>query len=178
MFCGFKRQCRRNLLKIVYQTRITSTGHLSRPEVKKERSLHPMTAVPVVCLVLGTWQVFRRKEKLKLIAEIDERKNREPVGFDGATEYLEYTRVKVRGCYDYSQEFFIGPRHDVIDHGERGEAGGYHSIVPMVTSSGERILIDRGWVKNKTDKPLGKIAVICVHFFYQYFLCLSEIFSR
>ena len=60
------------------------------------------------------------------------------------------------GEYDYSYEFYLGPRHEVVEGKDKGAPGGYHSIVPMILDSGERVLVDRGWVQSRTDKPAGE----------------------
>ena len=60
------------------------------------------------------------------------------------------------GVFDYHHEFYLGPRHEVMEHSEKGEPGGYHSIVPFtIEGSGERVLIDRGWIRIRTKEPVG-----------------------
>ncbi|KAL5254255.1 hypothetical protein ACHWQZ_G013889 [Mnemiopsis leidyi] len=128
-----------------------------RPQLKRDWSLHPMLSIPVVCFCLGWWQIERRKAKLQLIADIESRYLLDPVQLDCSEEYLEYTPVKFTGKFDYSKEFYLGPRHEIVDHRDKGEAGGYHSIVPFTLDSGQRILVDRGYVSNRTDSPVGQI---------------------
>lgn len=51
--------------------------------------------------------------------------SKDPVVFDPSAAYLEYERVETRGVYDYSHEWFIGPRHEITPDGEKGEPGQY-----------------------------------------------------
>jgi len=117
-----------------------------------------MMSIPVVCLFLGWWQINRRKAKLQLIEDIESRYLLEPVPFESGVEYLEYTPVRFTGEYDYSKEFYLGPRHEIVGHRDKGEPGGYHSIVPLTLETGERILVDRGFISKRTKSPIGQIA--------------------
>lgn len=114
-----------------------------------------MTLIPVVCTGLGVWQYKRRKWKLGLLQQIEEMNSKAPVEFDPEAEYAEYERVKTRGVYDYSHEWFMGPRHEITPDGEKGQAGGFHTVSPMTLEDGTRVLVDRGWVPKVTTRTAG-----------------------
>lgn len=118
--------------------------------------------IPVTAFGLGTWQVQRRKWKLKLIEELEARSRAEPIPLPTdpfLLKDLEYRRVKVKGHFDHSKELYILPRTLVEPDREAREAGslsssgenGSHVITPFYcTDLGIRILVNRGFVpKNK-----------------------------
>ena len=78
---------------------------------------------------------------------------------------LTFNSSTVPGKFDYSKEFYLGPRHEIVDHRDKGEAGGYHSIVPFTLDSGQRILVDRGYVSNRTDSPVGSSLTVVKRYF-------------
>eukprot|EP00794_Sanderia_malayensis_P015795 gene15796-17388_t len=120
--------------------------------------------VPITTFGLGTWQVYRYKWKKGLIAELEARTSAEPVQMTTDLETLktmEYRRVKVAGEFDHSKEILLGPR--TYQQSRRGAAdGGYHVITPFILqSTGERILVNRGWVGKKeleaSERQVGQI---------------------
>ncbi|XP_043914591.1 surfeit locus protein 1 [Protopterus annectens] len=121
--------------------------------------------IPVTAFGLGTWQVQRRKWKLKLIEELQARSTAEPVSLptDPFTlKDLEYRRVKVRGYFDHSKELYILPRTMVDADREARDAGrlsssgesGANVITPFYcTDLGIRILVNRGFVPKNKVRP-------------------------
>ncbi|XP_032979843.1 surfeit locus protein 1 isoform X1 [Rhinolophus ferrumequinum] len=88
--------------------------------------------IPVTAFGLGTWQVQRRKWKLKLIAELESRVMAEPVPLPAdpmELKSLEYRPVKVRGHFDHSKELYMMPRTMVDPVREAQEAGRLSSSV-------------------------------------------------
>uniref|UniRef100_H3BFS8 SURF1-like protein n=1 Tax=Latimeria chalumnae TaxID=7897 RepID=H3BFS8_LATCH len=121
--------------------------------------------IPVTAFGLGTWQVQRRKWKLKLIQDLWDRTNAEPIPLPLdplELKELEYRRVTVRGYFDHSKELYIVPRTPVDPQREAREAGrlistgesGANVITPFYcTDLGITILVNRGFVPRKKMKP-------------------------
>ncbi|MEE6505322.1 hypothetical protein FKM82_005496 [Ascaphus truei] len=98
--------------------------------------------IPIATFSLGTWQVQRRKWKLKLIEELEARVTAKPIPLPtdpAELRTLEYCPVKVRGYFDHSKELYILPRSLVNPEREAQEAGslsssaqsGAHVITPF-----------------------------------------------
>ncbi|XP_049487157.1 surfeit locus protein 1 isoform X3 [Panthera uncia] len=121
--------------------------------------------IPVTAFGLGTWQVQRRKWKLKLIAELESRVMAEPIPLPAdpmELKNLEYRPVKVRGHFDHSKELYMMPRTMVDPAREAREAGrlssspesGAYVITPFhCTELGITILVNRGFVPRKKVNP-------------------------
>lgn len=99
------------------------------------------------CLLLGRWQWHRLEGKKtgNAIIRTNERTPPTPVdqvlarGEDPAkTE--QYRVVSATGTYDVARTVII--RYQTDDHGQSG----VDVVVPLVTSSGTALLVDRGWV--------------------------------
>ncbi|XP_005987457.1 surfeit locus protein 1 isoform X2 [Latimeria chalumnae] len=109
--------------------------------------------------------VQRRKWKLKLIQDLWDRTNAEPIPLPLdplELKELEYRRVTVRGYFDHSKELYIVPRTPVDPQREAREAGrlistgesGANVITPFYcTDLGITILVNRGFVPRKKMKP-------------------------
>ncbi|XP_078282540.1 LOW QUALITY PROTEIN: surfeit locus protein 1 [Rhinoraja longicauda] len=121
--------------------------------------------IPVATFGLGTWQVQRRKWKLRLIEELAERSCLEAVPLpleQLEVKKLEYRRVMVRGRFDHSSELYIMPRSRVDPEKEAREAGrltssgdtGANVVTPFhCTDLGVRILVNRGFVPRRKISP-------------------------
>ncbi|XP_031225321.1 surfeit locus protein 1 isoform X2 [Mastomys coucha] len=120
--------------------------------------------IPATAFGLGTWQVQRRKWKLKLIAELESRVMAEPIPLPAdpvELKNLEYRPVKVRGHFDHSKELYIMPRTMVDPVREARDAGrmsstesGAHVVTPFHCSDlGVTILVNRGFVPRKKVNP-------------------------
>ncbi|XP_052037886.1 surfeit locus protein 1 isoform X3 [Apodemus sylvaticus] len=121
--------------------------------------------IPATAFGLGTWQVQRRKWKLKVIAELESRVMAEPIPLPAdpmELKDLEYRPVKVRGHFDHSKELYIMPRTMVDPVREAREAGrmssstesGAHVVTPLHCSDlGVTILVNRGFVPRKKVNP-------------------------
>lgn len=140
----------------------------SLPERRK-----PLTAgslclliIPAAAFGLGTWQIQRLKWKEALIEELRTKTNTPPVDFPedlSELDGLEYQKVKLRGRFDHENEIYYGPR-PLINEGSEAFSGlisksgqrlyGYLVVTPFVLSdSGQRILVNRGWVETKRRLP-------------------------
>ncbi|XP_061460340.1 surfeit locus protein 1 isoform X2 [Rhineura floridana] len=121
--------------------------------------------IPVATFCLGTWQIQRRKWKLKLIADLEARVATEPMPLpvDFLTlKELEYRSVKVRGYFDHTKELYVLPRSRVNPEKESRNAGqlmsspetGANVITPFYcTDLGITILVNRGFVSRKKLNP-------------------------
>uniref|UniRef100_A0ACB8F0C2 Surfeit locus protein 1 n=1 Tax=Sphaerodactylus townsendi TaxID=933632 RepID=A0ACB8F0C2_9SAUR len=124
-----------------------------------------LLAIPVATFCLGTWQVQRRKWKLKLIADLEARVAAQPVPLPLdllELKELEYRPVRVRGYFDHTKELYILPRSLIDSEKETRVAGqlmsnpesGGNVITPFYcTDLGITILVNRGFVPRKKMKP-------------------------
>ncbi|XP_042963757.1 surfeit locus protein 1-like isoform X1 [Carya illinoinensis] len=104
---------------------------------------------------LGTWQIFRRQDKIKMLEYRQKRLEMEPLMFngispsDGKLDPLEFRRVKCKGFFDEKRSIYLGPRSRSISGVTEN---GYHVITPLmpIPNSTESmqlpILVNRGWV--------------------------------
>ncbi|XP_029467011.1 surfeit locus protein 1 isoform X2 [Rhinatrema bivittatum] len=121
--------------------------------------------IPLTTFGLGTWQVQRRKWKLKLIADLEARVTADPVPLTSdpmELAALEYRPVTIRGYFDHSKELYIVPRTLVDPEREARDAGrltssiesGANIITPFYcTDLGITILVNRGFVPRKKMNP-------------------------
>ncbi|XP_064649183.1 surfeit locus protein 1-like isoform X2 [Lineus longissimus] len=124
-----------------------------------------LLVIPLTTFCLGAWQVKRRKWKLNLISELEQRTRTPPVSFPVNSlddlKDLEYCRVRVKGTFDHSKEVYIGPRSLMKSEEERGGGlmstggnSGYHVVTPFhVVDSDLTILVNRGWVPHGQVEP-------------------------
>jgi surfeit locus 1 family protein len=113
-----------------------------------------------ILIGLGTWQMQRRDWKLGLIDRIEHRAHDEPISLTMARDLwlrehdVEYYRVLLVGRFLHDQE-----RH--LYTVEQGRAG-WRVVTPLVTSGGDVVLVDRGFVpdelKEPSTRPAGQIA--------------------
>lgn len=78
---------------------------------------------------------------------------------------LEYRKVSVKGHFDHSQEMFISPR-SLLTKEDRGgslisvgrPAPGCWVVTPFTLSdTGEKILVNRGWVPKNKKNPRTRV---------------------
>ncbi|EEF31590.1 surfeit locus protein 1 [Ricinus communis] len=104
---------------------------------------------------LGTWQIFRRQEKIKMLDYRQKRLAVEPMKFDDISpsseqlDTLEFRRVACKGVLDEKRSIFVGPRSRSISGVTEN---GYYVITPLMPipnnpeSVRSPILVNRGWV--------------------------------
>jgi len=121
--------------------------------------------VPATTFCLGIWQFNRRGWKIDKIAELEFKvKKSQPIALPDSVELVseeDYTKYKVTGTFDNTQEIFIGPRSLLSDEGgtrgfgliSSGEKVGYHVVTPFQVQNGPRILINRGWIPRTHLNP-------------------------
>ncbi|KAI0496044.1 hypothetical protein KFK09_022351 [Dendrobium nobile] len=104
---------------------------------------------------LGTWQIFRRQEKIKMLDYRKKRLDMEPIRWNemGSLKHnmdsLEFRKVICEGMYDEGKSLFVGPRSRSISGVTEN---GYYVISPFIPKAGDSdsvqrpILVNRGWV--------------------------------
>lgn len=131
-------------------------GHLLRP---RWIALHVGVAALVVLMVnLGFWQLRRLDERRDFNREVSTRSEQSPVPLadivlgDGA----EWRTVSVTGTYLTAEAV------TVVNRSQNGSAG-VMSVVPLRTTDGRIVLVNRGFVPLGTDVPTapsGEIDVV------------------
>ncbi|XP_052181690.1 surfeit locus protein 1 [Diospyros lotus] len=104
---------------------------------------------------LGTWQLFRRQEKIEMLEYRQKRLGSEPISgnhlapSNNNLDALEFRRVLCKGLFDEKKSIYVGPRSRSISGVTEN---GYYLITPLmpIPSSPESvqspILVNRGWV--------------------------------
>ncbi|XP_042001701.1 surfeit locus protein 1-like isoform X1 [Salvia splendens] len=114
---------------------------------------------------LGTWQIFRRQDKIKLLDYRQSRLANEPlkaneiVASTQSTDSLEFRKVQCKGVFDEKKSIYVGPRSRSISGVTEN---GYYVITPLIPLPGDPesiqspILVNRGWVpRSWRDKALN-----------------------
>uniref|UniRef100_A0A8R1IDL6 SURF1-like protein n=1 Tax=Caenorhabditis japonica TaxID=281687 RepID=A0A8R1IDL6_CAEJA len=123
-----------------------------------------MLIIPAFAFSLGCWQVLRLRWKLNLLEHLKERLSQKAVELPSdlsaeSLEPLEYCRVSITGEFLHDREFVISPRGrfdpgkstsasagSLLSENEMSSHGG-HLITPFrLKSTGQVILINRGWL--------------------------------
>lgn len=103
---------------------------------------------------LGLWQLQRRDGRSAYIARMNERMHEEAVSLDRAKELwrkpeeAEYTRVVVVGTYVHDQERYL--------YAHIGGQPGWSVITPLVTATGDVVLVNRGFVPEERKDPASR----------------------
>lgn len=111
---------------------------------------------------LGTWQVVRRQEKIKMLDYRQTRLEMEPLKLNNVSpsneEELEFRRMVCRGFFDERRSIYVGPRPRSISGVTEN---GYYIITPLMPIPNDPdsvqvpILVNRGWVpRSWRDKSL------------------------
>ncbi|PKI77832.1 hypothetical protein CRG98_001796 [Punica granatum] len=116
---------------------------------------------------LGTWQVFRRQDKVRMLEYRQMRLNMEPLKLSDVTpsseslDSLEFRRVACTGVFDERKSIFVGPRSRSISGVTEN---GYYLITPLMPiannsgSVNSPVLVNRGWVpRNWRDEFLKSV---------------------
>ncbi|XP_022136969.1 surfeit locus protein 1 [Momordica charantia] len=104
---------------------------------------------------LGTWQIFRRQEKIEMLDFRQKRLLMEPVNINSLfpledkLDDLEFRRVICKGVFDEKKSIYVGPRSRSISGVTEN---GHYVITPLVPipnipdSVQSPVLVNRGWV--------------------------------
>ncbi|GAA2865857.1 SURF1 family protein [Paenarthrobacter ilicis] len=105
------------------------------------------------CVFLGRWQMDRRAETLAEINRVVSNYSATPVPFAEVKEQFatldpekEWTQVQMRGTYDLD-----GQR--VVRNRPLNGQPGYDVVVPFRLTTGEAVVIDRGWLPIGNNTP-------------------------
>jgi len=114
--------------------------------------LIPMMLIAVAMVfALGLCQLEQRERTLALIQVINARMQDEPVSLSRVKEVLsksgdvDYTRVLLVGSFKHEEERHL---HTVVDDQE-----GWNILTPLITSSGDTVLVNRGFVPDDHKDP-------------------------
>lgn len=113
-----------------------------------------------ILLSLGTWQVQRLYWKESLLAQIDSRRNADPVDLAVAEQVIakgedgEYLHVRVSGTFDHARE-----RHFFATF--EGQSG-FYVYTPLSLADGRFLWVNRGFVpydlKEADTRAAGQVA--------------------
>lgn len=134
-------------------------------------AVHLMTLVIIgVCLSMAFWQFGRLQDRRAENARLAEQTARPAAALDslltGARvsreeiEAAEFRRTRAEGTFDPDEQVILQSRSYKSRQGN-------HLLTPLVLTSGEAILVDRGWVPLPTDQavldesraPTGRVTV-------------------
>ncbi|MFF7633096.1 SURF1 family protein [Kitasatospora sp. NPDC008050] len=110
-------------------------------------------AIIPAMVLLGRWQYHRYEQTNRQNAVTSTAMKAPPVAMDvishpgGTVPTAEtYHPVTATGHYDTAGEFVVRQRTDAA-----GDTVGYYLITPLVTGSGDLVLVNRGWVASPGD---------------------------
>ncbi len=105
------------------------------------------------CVFLGRWQMDRRAETLAEINRVVSNYSATPIPFAQARDQFnqldpakEWTQVELKGTYDAAGERIVRNRP------LNGQPG-YEVVVPFRLTTGETVVIDRGWLPIGNKNP-------------------------
>ena len=127
-----------------------------------------VVVVAVACVELGLWQFRRYDERQTSNQQIRGHLAADPIRFDqvfstdhAPDEAAEWTDVTATGTYDADHQLLVIYRN-------RDGSPGVDVVVPLITSSGAALLVDRGWVAttagidNPADVPAPPTGTVTV----------------
>jgi cytochrome oxidase assembly protein ShyY1 len=105
------------------------------------------------CVFLGRWQMDRRAETLAEINRVVTNYSATPIPFAGVREEFdqldpgkEWTQVELKGSY------LLDGQRIVRNRPLNGQPG-YEVVVPFRLTTGETVVIDRGWLPIGNNNP-------------------------
>ncbi|TLM87701.1 SURF1 family protein [Pseudarthrobacter sp. NamE5] len=105
------------------------------------------------CVFLGRWQMDRRAETLAEINRVVTNYSATPIAFTDAREQfdrldpaMEWTQVELKGSY------LVDGQRVVRNRPMNGQPG-YEVVVPFRLTTGETVVIDRGWLPIGNKNP-------------------------
>jgi surfeit locus 1 family protein len=104
----------------------------------------------LVLIGLGTWQVYRLYWKEGILAQISAAEASPPVPL--GPEPAPFMKVSVSGrfLYDLAAQYGVEVRDTPA-----GTTIGSYQIVPLQRDGAPTILVNRGWIPDKRDRPLN-----------------------
>ncbi|KAK9093260.1 hypothetical protein Syun_028171 [Stephania yunnanensis] len=147
----------------------SSVSYQSQGEQTRRWSRWLLFIPGAITFGLGTWQIFRRLDKIELLEYRRNRLELKPLNwrslsssFGGDLNSLEFRRLACEGVFDDDMSIFVGPRSRSISGVTEN---GYYVITPLMPieddpeSVQSPILVNRGWVpRSWHDKALRQQA--------------------
>ncbi|KAM6592406.1 hypothetical protein CsatA_000109 [Cannabis sativa] len=137
------------------QSQLTSSLQSPEQENRKRWSKWLLFLPGAITFGLGTWQIFRRQDKIKMLEYRQKRLELEPLKWNSVfqpnegLDSLEFRKVVCKGHFDEEKSIYIGPRSRSISGVTEN---GYYVITPLLPipncpdSVPSPILVNRGWV--------------------------------
>lgn len=120
------------------------------------------SAMVIVLVGLGTWQLQRLGIKAELLRTIDARLSTETVQlpeesrWSDADRDFDYLKVTVSGTFRHDYEAYL---FGVIDKNNRGEnIPGYFVLTPLQLENGATLIVNRGFVPQDKKDPATRSA--------------------
>lgn len=110
-----------------------------------------VTALTVVLLplllLLGYWQLQRAEEKRVIEANFTTRLQQTALSVEELKQLEDraFVPVSLQGQFDNQHHF-------LLDNRSQGGRAGYEVLTPLLTESGEWVLVNRGWIKANPDR--------------------------
>jgi surfeit locus 1 family protein len=150
---SFGRNCMRFVSAVRIPRRSVAYAYVKRTTSEwSTNSKLALLTLPAITFGLGTWQVFRLREKEEMIAKREHRINADVVELPSSLQFnddelvalskeLEYRRVHLRGKFLPDSDMHLTPRVNA-DH-----QNGFQVITPLRRESdGAVVLVNRGWM--------------------------------
>jgi cytochrome oxidase assembly protein ShyY1 len=109
-------------------------------------------AVLALLVGLAFWQVQRGQEKTRLLADFVASRDAPPqheMDVDRARALLGQETVFVRACF---AGHFVADHQFLLDGQMQGGQVGFDVWTPLVRPSGERLMVNRGWVAQDSER--------------------------
>lgn len=141
-----------------FSTSAPSATSVNQSQDKEGRSVWAKSLLFVpgaIAFGLGTWQVFRRQEKIKMLEYRQNRLGMEPLKCNeiapssASLDSSEFRRVQCKGLFDDKMTIYVGPRSRSISGVTEN---GYYLVTPLKPipedpeSVQSPVLVNRGWV--------------------------------
>ena len=109
-----------------------------------------LIAFPITTFCLGTWQLYRLKEKTELIKTLNSNLSNDPIDISRPNNSKIGDKVLITGAFLDSQ-FHVGPRSYPSSpsgsiFSSSVNSHGYFVISPFQMKNGPLILVNRGWI--------------------------------
>ncbi|XP_062118050.1 surfeit locus protein 1 [Humulus lupulus] len=147
--------CSSSAVQSQSRSQLTSSSQSPQQENRSRWSKWLLFLPGAMTFGLGTWQIFRRQEKIKMLEYRQKRLDLEPLRWNSVfqpsegLDSLEFRKVICRGQFDEERSIYIGPRSRSISGVTEN---GYYVITPLLPipncpdSVQSPILVNRGWV--------------------------------
>lgn len=126
-----------------------------------------VVALAIAFVNLGFWQLARLDQRRAANDSVAAHESSPPVAFESVfnhtiTDSDQWLRVTVRGTFDPEHQFLVRYRSNA------GQTG-YEIVTPLRTTTGETVLVDRGFAARPADQdypavlpqpPVGEVSIV------------------